>query len=103
MGLETFTTVEHPHDLTYQLDREKQIGELMKLTPQQLDRKLRIDMQRKSAIRDDHKMTEKVLGELTTAPFIPQSVKAGILDSTAGTTGSVLIRQDLEPTLYTLA
>lgn len=100
MGLENLTNVQHPLDLDYQTKRESAIRELMKLTPQQLDRKLRLDMAR--PLRDDHQLSSKVLGEITSAPYIPEKMKAGILDSTSGTTGSVLIRQDLEPTLYTL-
>jgi hypothetical protein len=101
MGLENLVNVAHPSDLTYQTNRQNAIRELMKLSPQDLDRKLRLDMQR-TPMRDEHHMSQKVIGEITTAPFIPDKLKAGILDSTSGTTGSVLIRQDLEPTLYTL-
>lgn len=101
MGLENLTNVQHPLDLEYQTKRESAIRELMKLTPQQLDRKLRLDMAR-APLRDDHQLSSKVLGEITNAPYVPDKLKAGILDSTSGTTGNVLIRQDLEPTLYTL-
>lgn len=97
--MDTFTTVEHPHDLAYQLKRDMMVEQLMQLTPQQLDRRLRHQMAQ--PLRDDNGVTKQVMSELRTAPYVPPNVK-GILDSTSGTTGSVLIRQDLEPTLYTL-
>ena len=91
--MENLVNVADPRDLSYQINREKAIGELLKLTPAQLDRKLRLDLQA-TPIRDDHNMSTKLVGELGNAQYIPQSVK-GILDSTSGTTGNVLIRQDL--------
>jgi hypothetical protein len=95
-----FSTVAHPQDPTFLRRRQEQIDELLQLTPTQLDRQLKYMLQ-SQPIRDDHEMVKKIAGEMYTAPYIPQGVK-GILDSTGGTTGSVLIRQDLEPTLYAL-
>ncbi len=98
--MNTFTTVGHPHDPVWQMARRKQIDELLTLSPTQLDRQLRY-LAQQPAPKDDHEMVKRIMGEMHTAPYIPQSLK-GILDSTSGTTGNVLIRQDLEPTLYAL-
>ncbi len=95
--MDTVTTVEHPHDLAYLAKRDMMLEQLYRLTPQQLDRKLRYEMAQ--PFRDDHQVSRRVVQEMHSAPYVPSSVK-GILDSTSGTTGSVLIRQDLEPTLY---
>jgi len=97
----SFTTVADPRDMTYQMRRQKQIDELLKLTPQQLDRRLNWQMNTQE-VRDDHDISRKSLNEMIHAPYIPPSLQKGILDSTSGTTGNVLIRQDLEPTLYAL-
>lgn len=94
----TFTTVAHPLDLKYQMDRRRQIDECLKMSEQELDRQVRYLMQT-APIRDDHSMRSKIFGEMYNRPDMPRAVK-GILDSTSGTTGNVLIRQDLEPTLY---
>lgn len=98
--METFTSVAHPHDVQYQMARRAQIDELLKMNTQQLDRQLRWMAQQKPP-RDDNHLVGKIMGEMYNAPFVPGAVK-GILDSTGGTTGNVLIRQDLEPTLYAL-
>lgn len=98
--METFTNVRHPHDVTYQMARRAQVDELLKMSTPQLDRQLRWMCQQKPP-RDDHAMVGKIMGEMYNAPYVPNAVK-GILDSTSGTTGNVLIRQDLEPTLYAL-
>lgn len=101
--MENLVQVEHPLDLQYQQKRRSVIKSLLKLSSQELDEKLRWDMANPVlAQKSDAEMSKQVLGEITTAPYIPQKLKAGILDSTSGTTGNVLIRQDLEPTLYTL-
>jgi hypothetical protein len=97
----SFTTVADPRDMTYQMRRSKQIEELMKLSPQQLDKRLHWQMNTQT-VRDDHDISRKSLNEIVHAPYIPQTLQKGILDSTNGTTGNVLIRQDLEPTLYAL-
>lgn len=100
---ETFTEVAHPHDITYQMRRQKQIDELLTLNSTQLDRKLRYQMNQRpdEAIRDESKLSNQVLGELMTAQYVPDKLKA-VLDSGASPSGGVLIRQDLEPTLYSL-
>lgn len=102
MSTETLTNVAHTDDVTYQINRQRQIDELLKLSPQQLDRRLNWLMNSETHIRDDHHISQKMIGEMLNAPYTPSKLKAGILDSTGGTTGNVLIRQDLEPTLYTL-
>lgn len=97
----SFTTVADPRDMTYQMRRQKQVDELLKLTPQQLDKRLQWQMNTQT-VRDDHNISQKSLNEIIHAPYIPSTLQKGILDSTSGTTGNVLIRQDLEPTLYAL-
>lgn len=99
---ESFTSVAHPQDMTYQMRRQAQIDELLKLSPSQLDKRLNWQMNSQAPIRDDHQYSQKSLNEMLHAPYIPQTLQKGILDSTNGTTGNVLIRQDLEPTLYAL-
>ncbi len=64
-------------------------------------KKLLKHMQQDTPIRDDHSMVGKIIGEMYSEPMLPNATK-GILDSTSGTTGNVLIRQDLEPVLYAL-
>ena len=100
---ETFTEVAHPGDITYQMRRQKQIDELLTLDSRQLDRKLRYQLSQPAneAIRDDGMVSKQVVREISNAQFVPGKVKA-LLDTTSGTTGNLLIRQDLEPTLYAL-
>lgn len=98
---ENFTSVSHPQDMTYQMRRQAQIDELLKLSPAQLDKRLNWQMNTQN-IRDDHEYSKKSLNEMLHAPYMPTHLQKGILDSTSGTTGNVLIRQDLEPTLYAL-
>lgn len=100
--VETFTEVAHPNDATYQLRRQKIVDDLLRMNSAQLDRQLRLMLQQPPQARDDSgETTKNILRELRTASFVPDTLK-GILDSTSGTTGNVLIRQDLEPTLYAL-
>ena len=99
--MNTFAEVYHPRDPVYALRREKQIHELMKLTPQQLKRQLDY-LKNQMPPRDDHEYSKKALTELFNSPMVPHQVRKGILDSTSGTTGNVLIRQDLEATIYAL-
>ncbi|GAC1589050.1 MAG: hypothetical protein NVS4B1_33360 [Ktedonobacteraceae bacterium] len=102
MANESFTTVADPRDVTYNIRRQEQIDEMLKLSPQQLDRRLNWQMNSPDRIRDDHNMTAKSLGDMVNSPMLPAGVRKSILDTTGGTTGNVLIRQDLEPTLYAL-
>lgn len=92
---ENFTSVSHPHDMTYQMRRQAQIDELLKLSPSQLDKRLNWQMNTPQDFRDDHGLSQKSLQEMLHAPYLPQGLQKGILDSTNGTTGNVLIRQDL--------
>jgi len=70
------------------------------MNEQDLDRQLRYMLQ-ESPNRDEGGMTSRIIGEIYKQPFTPRAMK-GILDSSSGTTGNVLIRQDLEPVLYAL-
>jgi hypothetical protein len=100
----TFTEVMSPRDPAYLFKREKQLAELYKMSERQLIAQLRY-LEQAPANRDpNNAMTKAFVGELMNDPYVPQTLKAGILDSTGGGTsgGSVLIRQDLEATLYAL-
>lgn len=99
---ETFTNVTDPRDMTYQMQRQEQIEELLKLTPQQLDRRLNWQINSPAKIRDDHNVSQKSISDMVNSPSMPAGLRKGILDSTGTTTGNTLIRQDLEPTLYAL-
>ena len=102
MSADTFTSVEHPQDPTYQLKRQRMIRELLELNTNQLNAQLKYQQQ--APLRDDNGVNNRIINDLLTANYIPQAIKSGILDSstTSGnaTTGGYLIRQDLEPTLY---
>lgn len=98
----TFTNVADPRDATYAIQRQMQVDEMLKLTPQQLDRRLNWQLNSPDAIKDEHGLTNKYLGDIVNNPSTPVSLRKSILDTTGGTTGNVLIRQDLEPTLYAL-
>jgi hypothetical protein len=102
MSDQTFTTVADPRDATYSIRRQQQIDELLKLNIQQLDRRLNFMLNSTEAIRDDHNISQKYMGEMIKGASTPDLLRKGILDSTSGTTGNVLIRQDLEPILYAL-
>lgn len=99
----SFTSLQHPNDLTYRLNRQKLLNELLKMSPQQLDLQIQYQM-RQQAPKDESNgaLTKSIIGEMYNAPYVPESVK-GILDSTSGTTGNVLIRQDLEAPMYAYA
>jgi hypothetical protein len=99
--MEGFTSVADPKDMTYMMRRQAQIDELLKLSPAQLDRRLQWQMQ-SDPLRDDGQLTKSIMGDLVTNQSVPAGLKKSILDTTGGTTGNVLIRQDLEPTLYAL-
>jgi hypothetical protein len=100
--MDNLTTVEHPLDVSYQQKRRQVVKSLLKLSASELDEKLRYDMaQPYGKHAADASMSQKAVGDIMTAPYVPSNLK-GILDSSAGTTGNVLIRQDLEPTLYAL-
>lgn len=102
MSYETFTTVMHPDDVTYQMARRSQIAELLKMDVPSLRQQLKY-LELREPLRDDHALSPQLMRTLKHSPMIPNAVKStSILDSTGGTTGNVLIRQDLEPTLYTL-
>lgn len=99
---DNFTSLQHPADATYRYNRSRLVNELLRMSPQQLDMQLQYQM-RQPAPKDETggELTTKLMGELYNAPYLPNSVKS-ILDSTGGTTGNVLIRQDLEAPMYSL-
>jgi hypothetical protein len=71
------------------------------MTENELKQQLKHLINNAPAIRDESSLTSKVLGEIHSSPIVPNSIKS-ILDSTNGTTGNVLLRQDLEPTLHSI-
>lgn len=99
--METFVNVANPQDLTYQVQRQEQLDELLKMNPTQLERRLNWQLN-STPLRDEQGVSKHVLQDIVNAPYTPVGLKKSILDSTGTTTGNVLIRQDLEPTLYSL-
>jgi len=97
----TFTAVQHPTSSKYAQDRQRQINECLKMTEPELKQLLKHTIHNDQPINDDSDMTQKILGEMRTQPFIPAATK-DILDSTNTTTGNVLLRQDLEPILHSI-
>jgi hypothetical protein len=98
----TFTAVQHPHDTKYAQDRQRQVNECLRtMTEPEMRQMLKHLIHNDTPIRDESNMSQKILGELRTSPMVPNSVK-GILDSTSGTTGNALLRQDLEPLLHSI-
>ncbi len=98
----TFTAVQHVQDQKYIQDRQRQVNEnLRTMTEHELRQQLKYLINDAAPINDDGNMTSKMLGEINKSPMVPDSIK-GILDSTSGTTGNVLLRQDLEPTLHSI-
>lgn len=90
-----FTNVQHPSSQKYQADRRRQINECLKMSESEL-KQLYHHMKDQSPLRDDDSMVSKIMGEMYNMPFLPTATKS-ILDSTSGTGGNVLLRQDLEP------
>lgn len=70
-------------------------------TENELKQQLKHLIENSSTIRDESRLSSKVLGEIHSSPMVPNSIKS-ILDSTSGTTGNVLLRQDLEPVLHSI-
>lgn len=97
----TFTAVQHVRDQKYVQDRQRQIDECLKMTEPQLRQLLKNTINNSAPIRDESDMSAKMIGEMHSSPMVPNNVK-GILDSTSGTTGNVLLRQDLEPILHSI-
>lgn len=93
-----FAKVHHPHDGLYRQKRQEYVDELLLLSERRLGQML-ANVINMSSIKDEEGMSQKIIGELYNVPDLPHRVK-GILDSTSGTTGNVLIRQDLEPIIY---
>lgn len=98
----TFTAVQHPHDTKYAQDRQRIINEnLRTMTEGEMRQQLKHLINNDAPIRDESNMSSKIIGEIHSSPIVPNSVKS-ILDSTSGTTGNVLLRQDLEPVLHSI-
>lgn len=96
--MELFTPgmVQNPNDISYRMNRQRMIQELCKLSVNQLDMQIQYQMRQKpSADASAFETTKSIVGDIYSAPYTPSSVK-GLLDSTGGTTGNVLVRQDLE-------
>jgi hypothetical protein len=99
--MEFLTEIHHHNDPQYHIKRQRQIKELMDLSKHQLRRMINHQLMQEPP-RDEHGYSQKFLTDVTYNPAIPNQVRKGILDSTSGTTGNVLIRQDLEAPLYVL-
>jgi len=98
----TFTAVQHPHDTKYAQDRQRIINEnLRTMTEGEMRQQLKHLIHNDAPIRDESQLSQKIIGEIHSSPIVPSSVKS-ILDSTSGTTGNVLLRQDLEPVLHSI-
>jgi hypothetical protein len=93
--------VKHPSSMEYAKSRDELLKDLKPVTGHEARKMLQYQMQQSTpeVSQSDRDLSAKIVGELRTSPMVPDEVKA-ILDSTSGTTGSVLIRQDLEPILH---
>jgi hypothetical protein len=99
-NFQPFTTLMHPDDMTYQLARQEQINDLLKnYTAVELRKQLDYMQLKSEVIRDDHNLAPKLLAKALQSMPLRQKSAPSILDSTSGTTGNVLLRQDLEPIL----
>lgn len=96
--METTTELQHPHDASYQMKRQAQIDELLKMDLKHLDQQLKYQIKAGAEnFRDNEGIRKQMFSELQ-GPEIPLTTK-GILDTTGG---AAMIRQDLEPTLYAI-
>lgn len=102
MSDNSFTTLQHPSDIGYRMNRARLVSELVKMSPQQLDMQIQYQFRQPAPRDESGELTQKIVGELYNSPYVPNSLKS-VLDSTGGTTGSVLIRQDLEAPRHTWA
>jgi hypothetical protein len=98
--------IKHPADPAYAKMRDGLLREVKSLTHFEAKGKLHYEMNQPNIEPTDSELdlSRKMLGELrarANGNMVPDDVKA-ILDSTSGTTGNVLIRQDLEPVLHQL-
>src|SRR6266568_920519 len=92
--------VQDPNDLNYKMARRQIIKDLMKMSTQEVGELLGY-MAINPDFKDESKKSVDMVREIYNLQFAPPNLK-GILDSTSGTTGNVLIRQDLEPLIYRL-
>lgn len=97
--MDSVTKSYDPSDRQYKSNRQYMLKELFKQSDREL--KDQIDfLASQPPPTDDEGVAVKMFHNIRTLDM-PDRVKS-ILDSTSGTTGSVLIRQDLEPILYSL-
>jgi hypothetical protein len=87
--------VQDPQSVDYQLARKQVIRDLMKMSAKDVGELLGY-MAVNPDFTDENNTSLKMVREMYNLQFAPPNLK-GILDSTSGTTGNVLIRQDLEP------
>lgn len=88
-----------PSDRQYKSNRQYMLKELFKQSDRELKDQIDFLASQPPPV-DDEGVAVKMFHNIRTLDM-PNRVKS-ILDSTSGTTGSVLIRQDLEPILYSL-
>lgn len=96
-----FDRLLHPDDIMYAMRRQEAVEKYLKLNIRQLENQAEVQFKSKPN-QNDQEMQRRLMDDLLNSKFVPPGVRKGILDSTSGTTGNVLIRQDLEPTLYAL-
>lgn len=97
--VDTVTKAWNPADPQYKANRRYMLKELSKQTDREL--KEQLDFLATQPPPIDESGVGPSMFQNIRAMNVPTTVKS-ILDSTSGTTGSVLIRQDLEPILHIL-
>lgn len=124
--MDTFTSVMHPHDPSYQVRRRELIKELTRMEEKDLKQLLKTQADF-GTFRDDHGLSARIGSEIIHDPMVPAEVKSGLGVATDGlitknagnfldtgaaspggfsganpTTGGYMIRQDLEAPAYAL-
>lgn len=97
--MNTLTKTYHPQDTQYKANRRHILKELSTQSEAALKEQLDY-LASQPPPTDDDGVATNMFHNIRTLP-VPRRVKS-ILDSTSGTTGSVLIRQDLEPIITML-
>lgn len=97
--MDTFTATHNPLDRSYQANRREIIKELSTQSTMALKQQLDYLASQAPPV-DENGVAQSMFQNIRALP-VPTRVK-GILDSTSGTTGNVLIRQDLEPIIHIL-
>lgn len=95
--VDTFTKSHVPSDPQYKANRRYMLKELFRQTDHELKEQLDFLASQPPPVDENGVAASMFQG--IRAMDVPTKVKS-ILDSTSGTTGSVLIRQDLEPILH---